>query len=232
MHRLFTPARAVLLALFMIVIVGCEPTARAEKKPASAGNSVMTDSVNYMHDREIKYTLYDLAKTPMLAVGGAIVEPLATGGEKGCCLSLPTYWKPGMKVRVAWGEADRKQIYPEKYTRDLEIPKYDKPADLYVVFYPGHDVEVVVSPAEPGHPDWRGRIKNTPWEQCLATHERKVCKAALPKQFDTSSQGFCNYLKEESPENMLLCDDAMAECMRDYEDEPFCKNILWGPRKK
>ncbi len=139
-----------------------------------------------------------------------------------------------MKVRVQWEEADRKQIYPEKYSRDLEIPRYDTPADLYVVFYPEHEVEVVVSAASPGHPEWRGKIKKTPWEQCVESQGLKACKAVLPKQFDTeSSQGFCTYVREDKPENGEdNCKFAMLQCMRDYEDEPFCKKILWGPRRK
>jgi hypothetical protein len=223
--------------LTLALAAGCTPPsddAGALAKPASDQSSVTIDSVNYMHERGVKYTLYDLAQTPPRAVGGAIVNMLGTGGEKGCCLGLPRIWKPGMKVRVVWSEADRQQTFPGELTRDLEIPRYDAPADLYVVFYPGQEVELVVSAAEPGHPDWRGRIKKTPWEQCLELHGRKPCKAALPKQFDTeSSKGLCVSMKEENladAEN--LCQFSMERCMQDFEDEPFCKGILWGPRKK
>lgn len=202
-------------------------------EPSQANAGVMTDSINYRHDRGMKYTLFDLSQTPPKAVGGAIVRPLATGGEKGCCINLPQQWQPGMKVRVEWGEADE-QIYPENYVRELEIPRYQTPADLYVVFYPEHEVEVVVSPAEPGHPDWAGRIKQTPWENCVAQHGRKVCFAALPKMFDTvSSKGICTYMFEQKiSDAKKLCDSAMQSCMNDYEDESFCKNILWELQNK
>ena len=137
-----------------------------------------------------------------------------------------------MKVRLDWHESDRENIYEEQ-TRELEIPRYTVPADLYVVFYPEHKVELVVSAAEPGHPDWQGQVKKTPWEQCIETYGRKPCKAALPKQFDTSSVGFCTYLKKENrPDADGLCLTAMRQCMTDYEDEPFCKGILWGEYKK
>lgn len=234
---------AALMTLLAAFATGCKPVAEASPAkpaaqaavtPAGENSSVMIDSVNYMHERGVKYTAYDLSKTPPVAIGGAIVYMLGTGGEKGCCIALPKTWRPGIKVRVVWGEADRQQTYPEEYTRDLEIPRYEEPADLYVVFYPKHEVELVVSPAEPGHPDWRGRIKKTPWEQCVETYGRKPCKAALPKQFDTgSSQGLCNYLKDrKDPEADNFCQFSMERCMLDYEDEPFCKGILWGPYKK
>jgi hypothetical protein len=228
-----------LLTALIVVAAACKPVTdqkagTATAPPDAQRASVMIDSVSYRHDRSMKYTIYDLAQTPPRAIGGAIVGRLATGGEKGCCVGLPKAWRSGLKVRVQWQEGDREQTYPQEYVRDLEIPRYDTPADLFVVFYPEHEVEVVVSAAEPGHPDWRGRVKQTPWEQCLATNERKVCKAALPKLFDTeSSKGYCTYVFEEKRPNAEdNCWFAMHECMRDYEDEAFCKGILWGPRRK
>jgi hypothetical protein len=245
MQRLPIRTLSLLLALLLAVLTGCKPVADAgTAKPAQQGAaqgqtaedsvSVMIDSVNYMHERGVKYTAYDLSQTPPQAIGGAIVYMLATGGEKGCCLALPKTWRPGIKVRVVWGEADRQQTFPGEYTRDLEIPRYAAPADLYVVFYPEHKVELVVSAAEPGHPNWQGQVNKTPWEQCVETYGRKPCKAALPKQFDVgSSKGYCTYTeKEKSPNGKENCELAMYECMKDYEDEPFCKGILWGEYKK
>ena len=239
MRHLLSRVTLALLALLVLATAGCKPEALkailpAAAEPTPAKASVMTDSVNYMYDRGLQYTLYDLSQTPPAPVGGAIDYMLATGGEKGCCISLPTTWKPGMKVRVQWQESDREKTYPEKYTRDLEIPRYDTPADLYVVFYPEHEVEVVVSVGEPGNPAWQGKIKQTPWEHCMETASRKVCKAALPKLFDAASaQGFCVFAKKKNlPNAEVNCEFAMQRCMSDYEDEPFCKKVLWGPYKK
>lgn len=254
-YRVLTRSITVVLTLLLAatVTVSCKRAADAlpvvhnasstevSAPPAAATTkdvaSVMIDSVNYMHERSAKYTLYDLSKTPPQAIGGAIVDRLGTGGEKGCCLALPKTWRPGMKVRLDWHESDRENIYEER-TRELEIPRYTTPADLYVVFYPEHKVELVVSAAEPGHPDWQGQVKKTPWEQCVETYGRKPCKAALPKQFDTaSSQGFCLYTQskdfpKENFDGKTACETAMLECMKDFEDEPFCKGILWEPKKK
>jgi len=244
MPLLRTFLHIVFLSLLAMATPGCERVSALDPVPATATDvaakdtaTVMSDSVNYMHTAGVQYTLYDLSKKPPIPVGGAIVYMLASGGEKGCCLTLPKTWKPGMKVRLQWQETDRERTYEEN-TRELEIPPYDEPADLYVVFYPGKEVELVVSAAEPGHPDWRGRIKQAPWDHCVENHGRKPCKAALPKQFDTrSSQGFCTFtVAEDYPrENFdgeLMCWAATQECMKDYEDEEFCKGILWGERKK
>jgi hypothetical protein len=237
------------MALLAIALSACQPNAaslEAKTDPAAGaaaqtarGNvvSVMTDSANYRYDREIKYTLYDLSTAKPTAIGGAIVAPLTSGGGKGCCLALPRVWHAGMKVRVEWGEAT-KVILPEKYSKEFEIPHYDAPADLYVVFYPEHEVEVLTSGVDPTSPEWAGRIKQTPWNYCVAKNGRKPCFWALPKQFDTdSAQGFCTYMKEKKGKETDQTkrdevDDSCAwetrECMTDYDDEKFCKTILWG----
>ena len=229
---------AWLIVVFTMTLPGCKPVANAASlalgKSASGTTSVMIDSVNYMHERGVAYTVFDLSKNSPHAIGGSIVYMLATGGEKACCLALPSAWRPGMMLRVTWDESDREKEYPEKYSRDLEVPRYEAPADLYVVFYPGHEVELVASLGEPGHPEWRGKIKKTPWSQCVETYGRKPCFAELPKQFDTaSSKGECTYMKEHDfPDADNLCAFAMSECVRDFEDEPFCKGLLWYAGKR
>lgn len=237
---IFMLARSAIAGLVLAVtlLAGCNASEDAAKpvagKPSGANAAVLIDSVNYMHERGVQYTLYDLAKTPPVPIGGSIVVMLASGGEKNCCLSLPIVWRPGIKVRLDWQESDRERTYPEKYSRDLEIPRYAMPADLYVVFSPPHEVELVVSQAEPGHPDWRGSIKKTPWEQCVLTYSRKPCFAALPKMFDTSSsRGLCTFMKENGTADAdTLCLAATLNCMRDFEDEQFCKALLWGAYNK
>lgn len=166
-------------------------------QPAKADTvSVMVDSVNYRHDREIKYELYDLSHTGSRPVGGSIVSPLTSGGNKGCCLNLPSQWRPGLKLRVTWGEAT-KEILRDRFERTLDIPRYEQPSDLYVVFYPSHEVEVVVSVGEPGHPTWAGRIKQTPWQFCVAQHGRKECSAANPDPILQSLKESCPHVPEE-----------------------------------
>lgn len=231
--------RLMTLLLLSLILVGCDntrerfslstPVAEVASSPADSDTvSVMGDAVNYMHEYEVKYTLYDLSKTPPVAVGGAIVGPLSQGGGKGCCISLPKKWHAGMKVRVDWGIADHQGIY-EQPSQDLEIPPYDVAADLYVVFHGKHEIELVVSQAEPGHPEWRGKIKQTPWDACVAENGRKPCFMALPKQFDTNAKGVCTYFKRKNPSaGESQCLTLMTQCMQDYEDKKFCDGILWG----
>jgi hypothetical protein len=236
LHQGFARALGVIP---MAACVACQPAAHAGRDDAPTNRhdadvvSVMTDSINYMHKAGVQYTLYDLSKEPAVAVGGAIVYMLGTGGEKGCCLALPRVWRPGLQVRLKWHESDRERSY-EEHTRDLEIPPYRVPADLHVVFHPAHEVELVVSAAEPGHPEWRGRLKKTPWQQCLSEYERKVCKAALPKQFDTSSyRGYClRATADKRPNAEDNCAFLTGRCMKDYEDGPFCRAILWTEERK
>jgi hypothetical protein len=234
------------LAVLLICLAGCKPrettmssvTASQESPAQSDGRGVMTDSVNYMHDRAVSYTLYDLSTTPPTAIGGSSVYMLATGGAQACCLNLPLAWHPGIKVRVKWTESDTKKSYPGEHVKDLEIPRYAQPANVFVVFYPGQDVEVVVSEGEPGHPAWTGRLKQTPWDYCVAKNGRKPCKAATARLFDVKGhQGFCTSTKapdfpKENFDGDLLCASAMHECMQDYEDEDFCKGLLWGAAPK
>jgi hypothetical protein len=63
---------------------------------------VMVDHVSYRHDRSMQYTLLDMRTNPPQPVGGAIVDRLSGGGEKGCCVKLPKTWRPGIKLRVTW----------------------------------------------------------------------------------------------------------------------------------
>jgi hypothetical protein len=230
------------LAAVMLSLAGCKPALTANavghateaSTPQGENRAVVTDSVNYMYDRGVTYTLYDLSTTPPTAIGGSSVYMLASGGAQACCLNLPLAWRPGIKVRVQWTESDTKQIFPGKNVKDLEIPRYERPANVFVVFYPGQEVEVVVSEGEPGHPAWKGRMKETPWENCVAKNGRKPCKAATARLFDTVSYvGFCRSLVDDKEADAdSLCASAMNRCMDDYEDKDYCHGILWGVPKK
>ena len=190
----------------------------------------MVDTVNYQHDRGARYTLYDLSGGKKTAVGGDIADPLASGGAKNCCVSLPQVWKPGMKLLLEWQEGDFERTYPERYSKELEIPRYEQPADLYVVFYPQHDVELVVSFGEPGHPQWAGRVKQTPWNACVEQVGRKACKASIPKPgLDLEElRGLCSYFKEQALSDAdQLCQSVLNECIGNYEDEELCSRLVW-----
>ena len=203
-----------------------KPLPKAEGKFTAA-----VDSVNYSHIYEFSYTLYDLSRTPPQAIGGDLTDVLQGGGSKGCCVSLPTQWHPGIKLRLDWERADFDKI--EKFSQEFELPKYERPGDLFVILNPDSTIEVIVSSVEPGHPDWPGKIKLPPWDQCVKDFGRKTCKQALPKYGGVSPkemQGFCTYVKEEN-KDPSLCEGVIRDCLEDYEDEDFCKKTLWGKRK-
>lgn len=230
-----------LLAALCLTLLACEPQAGSEQisaaaKPESSMAGVMVDSVNYMHERATEYTLFDISGSNKTPVGGSIASRLASGGAKECCFSLPRTWHAGIKLRVEWQEADTEQIFPERYVKELELPRYDHPADVYVVFYPQHDVEVVVSPAEPGHPEWAGRIKETPWDLCVAEHGRKTCLRAIPKPGLTPDEqtrlcSYYHYHPEQFPDATDRCQKLADNCLHDYEDEETCSKIARAPRK-
>lgn len=222
--------RGLMLAL-LLLLAACRPAgSQAPGEPAARDTvAAAVQSVNYMHERSTQYTLYDLTVSPAQAVGGSIVDRLQAGGDRGCCVALPKVWRPGRRVRLEWEESDREQIHP-KQTREMEIPKYDVPGDLYVVFLPKHAVELVVSNAEPGHPQWKGSIAQNPWDACVAANGRRPCFLALPKLFDTKSYvGFCNSVKDQRlADAEALCSSATRHCLQDFEDDGFCREILWG----
>ena len=252
-HPIFiTPMNTVLRASWLICLMlstfllqACQPrgtstnqnTGAEESASSPSGmQSVMSDSVNYSHEYSFEYTLFDLNQPKSPAVGGGAVDRLASGGAKACCIQLPAVWHEGLKVKVRW-EPYGKQGSEEPIERTLEIPRYEQLSDLYVVFHARNDVELVVSVGEPGHPNWQGRVKQTPWDQCVQAQGRKQCLAATPKTFDAKSErGFCTYTKskdfpKENYDGDLLCKAAFIHCTQEYEDQEFCKKILWSDEK-
>lgn len=245
-----TPRYSIAMAAMLCLLIGCgrgevaygaAPDATTKAKSPSAATqphgtqqasdemvAVMVDHVSYRYDRSMEYTLLDMRSDRPQAVGGAIVDRLSGGGEKGCCVNLPKVWRPGIKLRVTWTESDRDRTYPDKYVKDIEVPKYEQASDLYVVFYQNHDVELVVSLGEPGHPDWKGRIKQTPWDACVNEVGRKRCKQAIPNYGGLSQQemrGLCARFKADGHDEN--CARLLDDCVKQYEDKAFCEKLLW-----
>jgi Protein of unknown function (DUF3304) len=217
-----------------------EPVATASPSPDPNVVGAYVDVINYQHDHNYGYELYDLTVPDMPAIGGGSVYPLASGGNVNCCIALPKVWRAGMKVMLAWrdyyrAEPDIDGVKLVDTKQEFEIPQYAEPGNLYLTFLPEGKVKLIVSQVEPGHPNWPGEIKSTPWEYCVEKNGRKACKAVLP-HYGVGSweemQGFCTYLKEESPNEMNLCDQSIEACTQAYEDPERCKNVHWGARKK
>lgn len=230
-----SPSKTTTLStlLLCLLLAGCEPV--ASSKPA--GVAVSVDAVNYMHDWDVQYTLTDLRTNE--PVGGAIVGVLEGPGGKGCCVTLPERWQPGIKLRVTWEEGNKDMTKPEKYQRDLELPRYEAPGDVYVLFYPAQQVEVRVSAVEPGQPGWAGRIKLPAWPACVQRLGEKTCRKMMPKYAIGSDEQFAaNYRDACKPEKIVTeemrkkvaggwtqaeCDTTRNECLTSWRvDKRAC----------
>jgi hypothetical protein len=78
------------------------------------------------------------------------------GGRGMCCYMLPDKWRPDLSVDVRWEVADWSKELPAEldagnyrslsveglYRARVPIEKYDKPEDIYVVFFPEGRVRV------------------------------------------------------------------------------------------
>jgi hypothetical protein len=246
-----TTAGYVIIALgilgFIIIMLlnGC-----AERTPVKdAGNNktdnagVYVDVINYNYDRSYQFTLYDLTREDKPPISGGIVWPLASGGNVNCCVSLPRVWRPGLKVLLKWGEADEKTKEEiARHEHEFEIPRYKRPGNLYIVYMPESEVQLVVSEVEPGSDKWPGQVKQTPWDYCVKTNGRKPCKAAVAKTYPY--QGFCTNWNRRGPKELErdrrlgidgsrdLCKESWDRCLYEYEDEEFCNKVLWGKEPK
>ncbi|WP_211466672.1 DUF3304 domain-containing protein [Collimonas silvisoli] len=85
------------------------------------------------------------------------------GGSTVCCVAIPKQWRPGLTVEVRWGVGDwskenraeidagnYKSVTSEGiYKAKVPIEKYDEPGQLFVHFFAGGKVRVVVSDIYP-----------------------------------------------------------------------------------
>jgi hypothetical protein len=232
-----------LCILFVPLLFACQKEISADEETLAAASKVPADSVtvsvdqvNSNADLEIKYTAFDVSGgNPKEAVAGGIVVPLAAGGAKSCCVNLPKVWRPGIKIKVEWQEAD-KEIRPEIYRQTQELPRYQTPGDVYLVFYPGHQLEVLASPVEPSHPDWPGKIKAAPLEACLQKNTKKFCMQSLPKYRPNSFEQIAASYREgctekrlnatNDPEgNRMACTSLIEDCRKNWNiaDKKMCE---------
>jgi hypothetical protein len=92
---------------------------------------------------------------------GGISDPHSGGGSHMCCVTIPRYWHPDMKMTVKWHK-DRNGS-DEWLTKQVAIPRYDRPGEVQVHFLDKDEVRVVitiyglVNPNNPLH-------KEFPWE--------------------------------------------------------------------
>ncbi|WP_046168874.1 DUF3304 domain-containing protein [Chromobacterium vaccinii] len=194
--------------------------------------TVSTDAVNYMHDWAVDYTLTDIKSNQ--AIGGGIVDVLEGPGSKGCCVSLPIKWQPGIQLKVEWKKSNKKQTDPISRVKIIEVPKYKQPGDIYVLFYPGDEVEIAVSRIEPGHPGWTGKEKNSPYQACMAKYSKNECNNNLPKYRSGSWEESARMMRRACTESAISsssnpeengkgCKEWQAECKAKWNiDKKMC----------
>ncbi|MYM95823.1 DUF3304 domain-containing protein [Duganella vulcania] len=94
--------------------------------------------------------------------GGGNMARWGVGGPDICCTSIPEVWHPGMKVLVRWDmPVGHQHIVKEKV---VEVEKYERPGDIYMVFFPNDEVRVVVSANGPRASDFPIRHVGNPNE--------------------------------------------------------------------
>ncbi|WP_258398144.1 DUF3304 domain-containing protein [Herbaspirillum rubrisubalbicans] len=215
---------ALLLMLILLWLVACDNGQPAAAFQDSDSVTVSTDAVNYMHDWGLGYTLFNQADNQ--PIGSGILGFLEGPGGKGCCLKLPKKWKPGMQVRVEWQKSNKKMTEETMRIKVMEIPEYDEAGDLYVAFYTGDEVEIVASWAEPGHPEWRGRERERPYETCVRRFSKRQCDKELPKYPPVSHERI-------AAEARRLCQPQRISQARDKSGtEAFCRQWINDCKKQ
>ncbi|MDO1510110.1 MULTISPECIES: DUF3304 domain-containing protein [unclassified Neisseria] len=181
-----------LCPLLILLFSGCT---QVEEEKRQAGVDVAIRSVNYNADRGVLFSLYDTSAAANGAIQAQPLNPLSlegyypvggdnllalSGGGINCCARLPEQWRPGLKYTVLW-KAESGQINdPKVYRYMAELPRYERPEDLTVAFYPEHRAEFVIGSAMPGEAGWRGKEPSDPLTACMAKHEKKFCYMYLP----------------------------------------------------
>lgn len=126
-----------------IAIAGCAiRESQAEPKgTAVAQIGIVNHTGNYIYSASVD------------GAGGANMARWGAGIADVCCASIPSVWRPGMKVLVRWDMPEgHKHIVKEKI---VEVEKYAEPGSIYLHFFPGDEVRVVVTsvgPYNPAHP--------------------------------------------------------------------------------
>ncbi|KMN35535.1 hypothetical protein VI26_10985 [Chromobacterium sp. LK1] len=95
-----------------------------------------------------------------------------------CCVSLPTQWRPGLKVVVKTRLGTKAKTYQEwayekipLRTHELDVPRYEEPATLWVQILDSGKLAAVVSRYDPPHANWPGAVKG--WPRPSAAYQNK-----------------------------------------------------------
>lgn len=96
---------------------------------------------------------------------GMVGGPFGCGGDLGLGYPLPLKWRPGLKVRVRWNTYAPGATEPTRHEQSTTIRPYDRLGTVYVHFFPGDQVRIVVAnngPTSSTHPISRNTIVPPP----------------------------------------------------------------------
>ncbi|WP_374422092.1 DUF3304 domain-containing protein [Chromobacterium sp.] len=152
-----------------LLLSGC-----AALGPAKTGVSL--SAVNYTDE---DYDVVGIARADDPEQLEAMERVAAYAGSGAmCCVSLPTQWRPGLKVVVKTRLGTKAKTYQEwayekipLRTHELDVPRYEEPATLWVQILDGGKLAAVVSRYDPPHANWPGAVKG--WPRPSAAYQNK-----------------------------------------------------------
>lgn len=142
------------LAGIALLLSACAaPTSKTEER---SGATVR--SLNYSA-REIFSISAERPGEPNNGGGGDALNPYSSGGAI-CCFSVPSVWRPDIKVVVKY------KFYPEPAYREalVTLPPYPegKASQIWLIVHEDETAEAVVSHYGPSRDEWPGKVKGYP----------------------------------------------------------------------
>lgn len=139
----------------------------------NSATSVSVHGVNYS-DQKFTYVIQD-PLNPSNQAGGETIGRYEAGGIM-CCFTLPAKWRPGMNINIDYTYYLPKKpdgSLPEiRKSAVLEVPRYDKPQELWVLRQADGSLAIISSIYQPDHPKWPGKIKGWPVPSLAYQRER------------------------------------------------------------
>ncbi|HJV75986.1 MAG TPA: DUF3304 domain-containing protein [Noviherbaspirillum sp.] len=157
------------LAGMALLLSACATT----KSKTEERSGATIRSLNYS-SREIFSISAERPGEPNSGGGGDALNPYSSGGAI-CCFSVPSVWRPDIKVVV------RYRFYPEPEYRQalVTLPPYPdgKASQIWLIVHEDETAEAVVSHYGPSREEWPGKVKGYPVpsrEYRLKLWERKM----------------------------------------------------------
>ncbi len=163
--------------------------------------SASVHGVNYS-DQEFTYVMQDPFHLSN-QTGGETIRRYEAGG---CRFTLPEKWRPGIKSNIEYTYYLPKKpdgSLPEiRKSTVVEMPRYDKPDELWVLRNADGSMGIASSIYQPDHPKWPGKIKG--WPVPSLAYRRERWGVYMKHELDTleASETMLNNLLSEKIKEM------------------------------